>query len=347
MSIIKLFNNYSIEIREDGFFNATQMCKVFSKLPKDYLKSESTKAFLEALQRQKDFCPTDLVQVVNGGLQSGTWVQKLVAIDLARWLSPEFHVQVIEWSEEVMSGNRPSLPEITDEESYSNQLVEMFARTSQPLQKEIIVKNTASEEPPTRRIDLKVYGKNIYYEVKMHTITMSDVKEIMFNRKYHNILSELHAGDYKLYLVSPKGIAEEPRCYLKEMNNVDFIHGEELALHAAYLLLKDDVAKTQVMKHILPSYSHLLPPNWRQAIIQDGEPVVLPPSKDDSLIYNAELPLGVILHKNYDTHKRYRTRFQHKGKMYSVGYYTCPLEAGQAVKQKMLEIKGFYGVYAA
>jgi KilA-N domain len=337
MTITKLFNNSSIEIREDGYFNATAMCKAFGKKAQDYLRLDTTKAFLEALRAITGFTDVTLVEIHNGGKTPGTWVERRVAIDLARWLSPEFHVQVILWTEEILSGQRPHLPEITSEDDYIRQMIDLFSRTSQPLQKEVILKNTASNHPPTRRLDMKVHGKNIYYEVKMHTITMSDLKEIFFNRKYPDLLFNLHSNNYRLYFLSPQGINEEANYFLSLMKNAYFIHGEDLALEAANMLMEDSVARTQTIKHILPLYSYLLPPNWRNTLDLPALP------SSPKLLYRGELPLGVAYEpKKKESSNTYRARFRHLGKSYSLGCYTTPEEAGLAVKQEMLKVKGKY-----
>ncbi|MFM6395242.1 MAG: KilA-N domain-containing protein [Planktothrix sp.] len=337
MTITKLFNNNSIEIREDGFFNATLMCKAFGKKAQDYMRLDTTKAFIEALKVRTGYPDVELVQIQNGGRNPGTWVERRIAIDIARWLSPDFHVQVIEWAEEILSGQRPQLPDITSEDEYIRQMVDLFSRTNQPLQKEVIIKNTLSDHPSTRRLDMKVFGKNIYYEVKMHTITMSDLQEIFFNRKYPELLSQLHSGDYQLYMVSPKGISDEAKCFVDLMKNVYYIHGEELAFQAAELLLESEVARTQIMKHILPSYCHLLPSCWRDTL-------KVPKLKTSpELIYNGKYPLGVVHeHKSKPSYKPFRARFRYEGRTYSFGYYLTPEEAGEVVRKKMLEIKGYY-----
>jgi hypothetical protein len=337
--IIKLFNNSNIEIREDGYFNATAMCKAFGKQTKDYLKSEGTKAFLDALETRRTNILLSLVETKNGGVNPGTWIERRVAIDLARWLSPEFHVQVIEWTEEILSGQRPQLPNITSEDSYTTQMVDLFSRTITPMQKEVILKNTASETPPTRRIDMKVHGKNIYYEVKMHRITMSDLSEVFFNRKYPDLLKELHSNNFKLYLVSPQGINEEAKYFIGLMSNVYFIHGEDLALEAAYNLLQDEVARVQMIKHILPQYACLLPRNWKE-LINGAKELTPSPKIDESLLYTNELPLGVWVGSGQI--KPYHARFQYLGVIYNLGSYSCPLEAGHVVKTKMIEVKGLY-----
>ena len=338
--ITKLFNNSSIEIREDGYFNATAMCKAFGKLPKDYLKSDSTKAFLKALESTRTNLLLPLVEVVNGGISPGTWVDRYVAIDLARWLSPQFHVQVIKWTEEILSGKRPQLPSPNSEEEYIKQMVDLFSRTNQPLQKEVIIENTLSDHPPTRRLDMKVFGKNIYYEVKMHTITMSDLQEIFFTRKYPKLLSQLHSGHYQLYMVSPRGINEEAKCFIDLMKNVSFIHGEELAFQAAQLLVQDELARTQVVKHVLPTYCHLLPFDWKDSL---RVPPLKSISPSNNLIYIGKYPLGVVEVKDKSfSSKCFRAKFAYQGKHYSLGYHSTPEEAGIAVRHKMLEVKGEY-----
>ena len=342
--IIKLFNNSNIEIREDGYFNATAMCKAFGKVPKDYLRLDTTKSFLEVLQSDGHICPTNPIHILKGGSNNqGTWVHRLVAIDLAKWLSPEFHLQVIKWTEEILSGQRPQLSDIISEDSYNTQMVDLFSRTTTPMQKEVILKNTASETPPTRRIDMKVHGKNIYYEVKMHRITMSDLSEIFFNRRYPDLLKELHSNDFKLYLVSPQGINDEAKYFIGLMSNVYFIHGEDLALEAAYSLLQDEVARVQMVKHILPQYARLLPSNWRELVngAKELSPSLIP-EVDASLLYTNKLPLGVWMVNGHI--KPYKARFQYQGVIYNLGSYICPIEAGYVVKAKMLEIKGSYEV---
>lgn len=188
---------------------------------------------------------------------------------------------------------------------------------------------------------MKLHGKNIYYEVKMHRVTMSDLSEVFFNRKYPDLLKELHSENYKLYLVSPLGINEEAKYFINLMNNVYFIHGEDLAMQATYSLLEDEIARTQMVKHILPQYASLLPPNWKELINGARELPSSPiPEVDTSLLYTNELPLGVWAGGSRSN--PYKARLQHQGVIYNLGSYSSPIEAGHVVKAKMLEVKGSY-----
>lgn len=83
--ITKLFNNFSIEIREDGYFNATAMCKAFGKVPKDYLRLDTTKAFIHYLQKTEFI--SSPVHVIRGGNDNqGTWIHPEIVPELTRWL---------------------------------------------------------------------------------------------------------------------------------------------------------------------------------------------------------------------------------------------------------------------
>lgn len=72
--------------------NATQMASKFGKLAKDWLKTRQTKEFLKSLSDRRKILTTDLVQVIKGGTNQGTWMHEDVAIEFARWLNPMFAI---------------------------------------------------------------------------------------------------------------------------------------------------------------------------------------------------------------------------------------------------------------
>ena len=63
--------------------NATEMAKPFGKSPKDFLKTEQTKRFIEALSEVKKILSSDLVRVVYGD-NGDTWMHEDVALEFAR-----------------------------------------------------------------------------------------------------------------------------------------------------------------------------------------------------------------------------------------------------------------------
>lgn len=86
-----------VEIRQnDGYINATLMCQSASKEWSGYFRSKTAKAYLKALERSLQNCRDPLVKTTVTGDNAGraTWVHEQVAVDLARWISPEFAVFV-------------------------------------------------------------------------------------------------------------------------------------------------------------------------------------------------------------------------------------------------------------
>ena len=103
MAIVK-FDTHEITVRDsDGYWNATEMVKIFGKRINNFLRNEQTKAYLEALAESRNaaissdarISADDLIQVSQGGLdEQGTWVDPEVGLKLAAWLNPKFEVWV-------------------------------------------------------------------------------------------------------------------------------------------------------------------------------------------------------------------------------------------------------------
>lgn len=77
---------------ENLMVNATQMAKSFNKEPKFWLMNQSTTDYLAELSKVRNLTLTDLVQVIKGGNNPGTWMHEDVALEFARWLSPAFAI---------------------------------------------------------------------------------------------------------------------------------------------------------------------------------------------------------------------------------------------------------------
>ncbi|MCF8211240.1 MAG: KilA-N domain-containing protein [Rhodoferax sp.] len=92
---------------EDGYINATAMCKAAGKQMNDYTRLDSTKAFLAELSVDTGIPVSQLIQVLKEGWKGqGTWAHPHVSTHLAQWLSPKFAVQVSKWVHEWLSGKR-------------------------------------------------------------------------------------------------------------------------------------------------------------------------------------------------------------------------------------------------
>lgn len=97
----------------DGYVDATAMCKANGKLWSNYWQTDRATSYLMALSTDigKPITgPTGLVISVRGGEAQGTWVHERVAIDLARWLSPQFAVWMDGWFLEQVSQAQDTQP---------------------------------------------------------------------------------------------------------------------------------------------------------------------------------------------------------------------------------------------
>lgn len=99
---------------EDGYVNATAMCKAAGKEWSKYYRLTTTKVFIEKLSTALHIRQDALIQSIVGGLpdMQGTWVHPQVAIHLAQWLSADFAVLVTQWVMDWMTGKlqTPNLP---------------------------------------------------------------------------------------------------------------------------------------------------------------------------------------------------------------------------------------------
>ena len=102
---------------KDGMFNATALLRQWNESVKtsenlnpqkngylkrkdldDYLRLQSTKDFLAALQSDADFKDGNSPYLTSRGkYNGGTWMTPLMFIDFAMWLNPKFKVQVLKF----------------------------------------------------------------------------------------------------------------------------------------------------------------------------------------------------------------------------------------------------------
>jgi KilA-N domain len=87
----------------DGYCNATAMCRAYQKEFWDWQDLPDVNRHLVAISKETDLLVQSpenpgigLIQI-RRGRYGGTWVHPLVAVELARWLDPDFGVRVNRW----------------------------------------------------------------------------------------------------------------------------------------------------------------------------------------------------------------------------------------------------------
>jgi hypothetical protein len=115
---VRAWNDAAIARRdEDGYANATAMCQANGKLWSNYQRLDTTAAYIQALAASLDLSPADLVITTTTGPNEfrGTWIHPRLAVDLARWISPEFAVWMDGWFLEQLE-HQPQAPGLTAED---------------------------------------------------------------------------------------------------------------------------------------------------------------------------------------------------------------------------------------
>ena len=84
--------------------NATEMAKVFNRKTTKFLKTDSTKSFIEALERDPKGSRSDVKIIDNRG-HMGIYFNKLLALKFASWLDVNFELWVYSRIEQITFGN--------------------------------------------------------------------------------------------------------------------------------------------------------------------------------------------------------------------------------------------------
>jgi len=97
-----------IPFTSEAFFNATVAAKPFDKLPKDWLKTSDTQAYIEAVRRNVLTEQNQLVKIVQGGNsnEQGTWLHPKLGVAFARWLNPDFAVWADDQIQSILTGRQ-------------------------------------------------------------------------------------------------------------------------------------------------------------------------------------------------------------------------------------------------
>ena len=96
-----VLNGFVIEVDRNTFMvNATMMCKAAGKKYFEYARHDRGKLYIKALEAKTGIPAFDLIES-KPGRNGGTMVHRLVALDLASWLSPEVKLQFHMWNEKL------------------------------------------------------------------------------------------------------------------------------------------------------------------------------------------------------------------------------------------------------
>ncbi len=129
--VVRTWNDAPISRRDsDGFADATAMCQANGKRWHEYNSSQRTTEYLAALGESMNLPADQLVLTTTSGPNHlrGTWIHPRLAVDLARWLSPQFAVWMDGWFLEAAGQQQEAVAPAAD--GWDHPRWEAISRTS-------------------------------------------------------------------------------------------------------------------------------------------------------------------------------------------------------------------------
>ena len=99
-----MLNGVNVLAREDGFINATAMCKAGGKKFNEWKRLENTKELINELENESGTPASLLISIKKGNsgkFKQGSWIHPDLAVQLAQWISPTFALKVSRWVREI------------------------------------------------------------------------------------------------------------------------------------------------------------------------------------------------------------------------------------------------------
>ena len=155
---------------EDGYINATELCKAGGKEYYGWFRNNKTEEFLKELSSVLRIYGTELIKIKQGGTEQGTWVHPRVAIHIAQWVSPKFAVIVTGWIHKLLSTGNVCL---------ERPLKEFSTVTEMDIEAEVFENKVKMEEFTT---DSVIYIS--YIGKGMIKVGFSDGKLLQRNKKH-------------------------------------------------------------------------------------------------------------------------------------------------------------------
>ena len=175
-------------IREDGYINATGICKAGNKKFNDWHRLECTKALINLCENHTQIPKEKLLIIRKGGNDhkaQGSWIHPILSANLAQWISNEFSVKVSIWIEEWKQINNNQI-------IYNNEIVNLKPDYSN--KKEAVIQLKLQ----------KALGGNIEVETSsgfIDLLTDSEIIEIKDGKNWKHAVGQIliYSLDYPNY----------------------------------------------------------------------------------------------------------------------------------------------------
>lgn len=180
---------------EQKMVNATQMGKTFGKRPKEFLRLDQTKLFIEVLSQRANMPLDQIIRKVRGGRNHGTWMHEKLALEFSRWLSPEFSIWCNEKIFELLTTGKATIqqPVPLSED-------EILARAYQIQTKRLNAAQSTidTQKPVVRYANEVLSAKNTYTTTKV--AAELGLSAVALNRKLKAMgIHRRHGGQWLLF----------------------------------------------------------------------------------------------------------------------------------------------------
>lgn len=200
---------------DDYFINATVAAKHYNKQTTRFCNSKKTKEYIQSLNKLSKE-PIEYIKIVEGGEFKGTWIHKKLIILYARYLSSDFAVWCDTQIEKLLSNNHLNYLYKPREQTIQEKLILLHSYTGNPVVQEWIVDKGWND---SARFDLVDICEHRIIELKKDIITVEKIVEKVITKRYLEYAdTEFNHDKFKLVFLSPKGLTEDAKYFIKQMN---------------------------------------------------------------------------------------------------------------------------------
>lgn len=191
--VIMQYLGSNICFTQDGWINATETAKALGKDIRGYTRSEQYKGYSQALAQKLNCVNSAQLQKTIEGRNGGTFLHPKLAVDFARWISPEFAI----WCDEVIAEklNTPQKPQ-----SMLEMLAEGFAQMAKLEQTQTEQNNRILQlEAKTTTINEEFYSLAGFYRIKSMRWDLGQSEAIQTGRQAKILSAEMGYAVGKVY----------------------------------------------------------------------------------------------------------------------------------------------------
>jgi hypothetical protein len=135
-------------IRDDGYINATLLCKKGNKKFNDWFRNRSSKNYIKILSNKLNMSEENILSIKTGKY-GGSWIHPLLANNLAQWISADFAVDVSLWIEEWKTIKN-------NQEIYKNKISNLISDDDYYSKEQEIVKQLQEKIGGQKEVETKV-----------------------------------------------------------------------------------------------------------------------------------------------------------------------------------------------